>query len=338
MKIKINNKIFFFFNNFSVNQNLDSVASSFSFIAKFNPDNNDHRILFKPLSFPKIEIFKDDDTLLLTGLIVNHDFNSEKSPELVKLSGYSLGGVLEDSNIPYSAYPLESLNRSLKDISQKLLNLFSLNLIIDSTVLKDVNLIYQKSVAKPTETIKTYLSKLAAQRNVVISHNVKGDIVYYRPKVNRPPKMFLNKENTINMAFSIKGQGMHSEISVLRQPSKDNNNLAPVDTIKNPMITVNRPGVKTLSSGTDTDTSKAADSALAKEIQNIILNVKFVRWEELEPGDIVDVQNDEIYLFKRTKFIIKSVILNENEKKQTMNINLVLPESYTGGIVKDIFK
>ena len=150
MKIKINNKQFFFFNKFIIQRNLDSVASSFSFLANFNTENNDHKELFKPLSFQDIEIFDNEDKLLLTGTLVNFNFNSTSKPHLVKVSGYSKAGVLEDSNIPHSAYPLESINRSLEDISTRLLNIFGINLIIDDSVKPDAALIYPKSIASPT--------------------------------------------------------------------------------------------------------------------------------------------------------------------------------------------
>ena len=337
MKIRINNKTFFYFNNFAVQLNLDSVASSFSFIARFNPDNKDHKILFKPLSYPKIEVFKNDDTLLLTGVIVDHVFNSDQNPHLVKLSGYSLGGVLEDSTIPYAAYPLESINRSLKDISRRLLKLFNLSLIIDINVLIDANLIYPKSVASPAESVQSYLSKLTSQRNIVMSHDIKGDIVYFRLNTISTPKIFFNTQNTVKMRFSITGQGLHDEITVIRQPSKENNNLSPVDTIKNPLINAFRPRVKTLSSGTDTDTAKAADNALASELKHLRLTIMIPRWEDLWPGDLVEVQNEEIYIYKRTKFIIKSITLGENEKSNTMSLSVVLPEAYTGKQPKNIF-
>lgn len=337
MKIKINNKTFLFFNNFAVKLNLDSVASTFSFVAKFNTEDKDHKLLFKPLSYPKIQIFKDDDTLLLTGVIIKHDFNSDKNPDLVKVSGYSKGGILEGVNIPYSAYPLESINRSLKDITKKLLNLFDLKLIIDSSVTNVTNLIYAKSVASPTESVKDYLSKLTAQRNIVMSHDTKGNIVYFKLNAISTPKIFFRKDNVIQMGFNIDGQNMHNKISVLRQPSKDNKNLSPVDTVTNPLVNNFRPGIKTLSSGTDTDTKKAADNVLASELQNLQLKINLPRWEELWPGDLIEVQNDDIYLFKRTKFIIKSVVLNESQKSKTMQIFAVLPESYTGETPKLIF-
>lgn len=338
MKIKINNKKYFSFNNFSVQLNLDAVASSFSFVAKFDPDNEDHKVLFKPLSFPKIEVFKDDDTLLLTGLIVTHEFNSTAKPSLVKVSGYSTGGILEDVNIPYSAYPLESINRSLKDISVRLMDLFNVSLVIDSSITNDANLIYKKSVASPSDTVKGYLSKLTAQRNIIMTHDNKGRVVFTRIDTTVMPKIFFNPQNTTKISLSVRGQSMHSEISVIRQPSNKNKNLSPVDTIKNTSVGRFSPAVKTLSSGTDTDTSKAADNVLSTEIMGgIVVIISVPRWENLAPGDIIEVENKEVFLYKRTRFIIKSVTFNENDKSNTMSISAVLPESFTGKQPKDIF-
>lgn len=337
MKIKINNKVFYFFNNFAVNMTLDSVASTFAFVAKFNPENESHKLLFKPLAYPKIEVFTDEDILLLTGTIINYDFNSNDTPELVKLSGYSKGGILEDCNIPVESYPLESNNRSLKDICERLLSPFGLNLVIDSSVTNEANLIYEKSVAEPTETVKNYISKLASQRNILVSHNNKGDIVFSKLSSNKTPLISLNVENTTNMTLSVKGQNLHSQISVIRQPSTKNKNLSPVDTISNKTVSLYRPKVKTLSSGTDTDTSRAADNELSAELKNIDFKVTIPRYEKLFPGDLVEVQNKEIYLYKRTKFIIKSVAINENEKKTSMTLDLALPASFTSDKPQNIF-
>jgi prophage tail gpP-like protein len=338
MKVKINNKNYFFFNNFRVSLKLDSVGSVFSFLANFNPDNNEHKELFKPLSFNKIEIYKDDNELLLTGYIIDLDFTSEASPKLVKVSGYSLGGVLEDSNIPYTSYPLESIKRSLADISRKIFADFGLNVVIDSSVAREMDLIYDKSTAEPTESIKSYISKLASQRNIVLSHNAKGDIVFFRPSFNLAPKYLFNALNTTAMSLNVKGQNMRSKIWVLRQPSPSNDNLTPVDEVVNNMVTLFRPGVKTLSSGIDTDTAKAVKNILAAQLKNIVIQLQIPKWLPLKPGDLIEVQNKEIYLYNKTKLVISELDFDEDEKSTTMSITALLPESYTGEQPKNIFE
>ena len=136
MKIKINDKYYVFFNDFALSSSLDSVASSFSFTARFDPKSAENRDLFRPLSFHQVEFFNNANQLFFTGTIVSHKFDSKMDSDLVQLSGYSLPGILEDCTVPYSAYPLESSSSSLKEITEKILKNFGLTLRVDSSVAK----------------------------------------------------------------------------------------------------------------------------------------------------------------------------------------------------------
>lgn len=337
MKIKINGTYIKFFDEVSISLNLDSVGSVFSFVGRFNPENELHRKVFRPLSFAKVEIFSNEDQLLLTGKIVNHTFNSTARPELWILSGYSLPGILEDVNIPYSLYPLESLNRNLKDITERLIKPFGLNLVIDPSVGKDTGLPFDKSVATPSESIKSYLAKIASQRNIVMSHTAAGDLLYFRPNTKQQPKMRFNETSVKEMNVSVKGQGLHSEISVLRQPSDESSNISPVDTVKNNLIPDFRPSVEVLSSGNDTATKSAADNEMASELQNIEFNLTLNKIYDLSPGDVVEVRNEEVFLFDYTRLIITAAVMSENTKGEAMTLRLTLPEAFTGEQPKQIF-
>ena len=66
MELKVNGKTYDRFNDVSVTLNYDSVASAFSFAAYFNPDNTDHRTLFKPCSYRSEVITR----VGLTGMVV----------------------------------------------------------------------------------------------------------------------------------------------------------------------------------------------------------------------------------------------------------------------------
>nr|WP_299067202.1 hypothetical protein [uncultured Allomuricauda sp.] len=338
MKIKVNGTEFIFFNDIKISLQLDTVASTFSFTARFNPLNLAHKSLFKPLSYPEVEIFNNDGKLLLTGTILNQGQKSDKDPNLVSLSGYSKGGVLEDCTIPLSAYPLESLKRSLKEITEKLLQIFDLKLEVESNVLNEANAVYNKTIAEPTDSIASYISKLAAQRNIVLSHNPKGNIVLFRPDVSAAPKLFITKENANNMGWSVNGQAFHSSIEVIRQPSDDNEGVSLADSASNPLISANRPTVSVLSSGTETETKLAAENKMASELSNLILVVSFEMFINVVPGDIVEVQNDEVYLYNRTRFMVSSVNISENEKGNATDISMVLPETFTGQTPKLIFE
>lgn len=338
MKIKIGGKYFLYFNGFAVSRKLDSVASTFSFISKFNPDDLEARPIFKPFTYPSVEVYTDDDKLLLTGSITTHDFNSKSAPELVQVSGYSKGGILEDCNIPLSSYPLESINGNLRDISTKLLNIYGLTLIVDKSVQKEVGLNYAKSVAEPTETVKDYLAKMAAQRNIVVSHDAKGNILYFRPDTKAVSKYSFTKENCLSMSMGCNGQDLHSTISVIREPSHKNGGVQSSDTVNNPLCKIKRTSTKKMSSGEDTNTTRAVKAALAAELTAMTVTVNIKNWiDDLECGDIVDLQNPDLFLFNKTRFMVREIAQQQNQQEKTMDLTLMLPEAFTGDIPKAIF-
>jgi len=337
MKIKINNNFYDFFDDVVISKSLDKVASTFVFKSRFNPDNKLHQELFKPLSFNKVEIYDDNDKLLFTGFSINNTFTSKSVRELQSISGYSLPGILEDVTIPTDKYPLEKNNLSLNNIIKQLVGIFGIKHVIDPEVSRDINLIYETTVAQPSESIKSYISKLASQRNIIMSHNTKGELYFFRLNINSRARYFFNETNSLSMSLSVNGQGLHSNISVIRQPSFDNNDLTPEDKVSNSLVGKYKPYVKVLSSGTDTDTKKAANNILAGELKNISLTIEFDKYIELDLGDIVEVQNKEVYLYNRSRMVVSLITHSVSNESNKTTIGLVIPESFTGENPKNIF-
>lgn len=337
MKVKINGEFINFYTNITITHQLDAVASVFSFDARFNPDNATHRNIFRPLSYNIVEIFDNDDNLKLTGVAINTSLKSSSSRSLQTISGYSKAGILEDCTIPYSAYPLEMLNLSLKNIATKLLKEFGLGFIIDGSVKNEMNANYEKSVAKPDETVKSFLSKLASQKNIILSHDNKGNLIFFKPNDKERARASFDDRNTTNMTLSVSGQALHSNITVIRQPSKDNPDLSAVDTIRNPLVKIKRTLVKTLSSGSETDTARAANNVLADELKSISVQISLDRYYHVNCGDIVEVQNPEIFLYEKTRLMVSEITVNETALNQSMSLKLVLPETFTGNTPKNIF-
>lgn len=337
MKLKINGIFYENFNDFSLSSSLDSVASSFAFTVRFDSKDEDHKKLFRPLSFHRVEFYNDSNQKFFTGTIISHSFNSKEVPELLSVSGYSLPGILEDVNVPYSSYPLESNSSNLRDICQKLLKPFALEFRIYPSVRKSALTNYKKTVAEPAETIKDYLSKLAAQRDIIISHDIHGRLIFVKPNPNAKPVRFYTVENTTTMSLSVDGQSLHSDLTIIRQPGKENTRLTPQDSISNPMVKQFRPSVRVMSSGEETDTKKGVENYLADELKAIKVNIEVNRWDGMFTGDIVEVQNPEIFLYQRTRFMVESTTINQNSSGRTMSISLVLPETFAGGKPKNIF-
>ncbi len=338
MKIKIDGRFFDFFSNISVNYSLDSVASTFSLSAQFDPQNEEHKKIFLPLAYKNFQLFTDEDELLLTGYLVSSQMGSSNANELQNLSGYSRPGFLEDCTIPYSLYPLERLNVSLDDLAKIILSPFEFGYVADASVRNDMQLEYAKTVAGPSETIKNFLAKLASQRNIVLGHTVEGDLLFFRPDPKAKPKETFNASNTLRMSLNVNGQKVFSDITVIRQPSKNNPSLTPVDTAKNALTLKNRSIVKVLTSGTETATKKAADNARSEQLKNIKLTVEVPRIiTNIKCGDIVEVQNERVYLFNKAKFMVSNMTVNEDNQSQKTTLRLVLPETFTGESPVNIF-
>lgn len=337
MKIKINGSFYENFNDFSLSSSLDSVASSFAFTVNYDHKDPEHRILFRPLSFHRVEFYNDINQRFFVGTIVSHKFNSSKDPELLTVSGYSLPGVLEDCTIPYSSYPLESISSNLNDITSKLLKPFGLEFRIYPEVRQEANKGFKKTVAQPTESVKDYLAKLSSQRNIVMSHDIHGRLIFVKPNPDAKSIRVYTLENCTSMSLDVNGQGLHSDLTIVRQPSVEDSKLTPSDSIKNPMVNAFRPAVQVLSSGEETDTKKGAENFLADELKSIKINIDLNRWDGMFTGDIVEVLNPEIFIHTKQRFMVESTTINQSAQGRTMNIGLVLPETFAGGTPKNIF-
>ena len=350
ISVKIDNKSFDLFESFSMDSNLDSVASSFQISLKYKSEDDS---VFTPLSFKNIKIF-DDQKLILNGTIINHSFQSDAQTNLVVISGYSVAGILEDCTIPYSLYPLESINKSLDEICKKILPYFGVDYIIDSSVSHEMSLVFTKSIANPEDSVKEYLSKLAAQRNIVISHTQDGKLLFFRPKSNVKSKGLYDKENTIGASLDVNGQSMQSKLYVLRQPTmpkppKRKKGDPPRPKVKvrgkfydeienNLVLDKKRTSVKLMSSGTDLDTKQAVDNYLMDQLKNIKLSIAFYNWQDLEIGDLIEYRNDELKLFNPVQLMVTSISKSFDSESNMYEISCNLPEAYAGGNTKNIFK
>ncbi len=362
MKAKVNGKYFLYFNEVIISTTLDTIASTFSFFAFYDATIPGHNELFRPLSYAKIEFFDDNDRLLSTGTIVHWNFKSDSGPSLVQLSGYSLPGVLEDCQIPYRLYPLESNNRTLAQIAARLISPFNFNNIVYDSVKNEANQTIAKTIAKIDESIKDYLCKVANQKNVVLSHDIHGNLIMFRPDIHSAPKLSLNDQNTVSMELDVDGTKIHSDITTIRQPSRgdnpanqfenenDLNNISNPDapkgkvfkiesisTVKNPLVKAYRPYVDRLTKLSFYDTQRAALNMRAAELKNIRVNFELDHWPVVSVGDIIEVYNPELFIVNKVKMVLETTIIQESSKSKTMKGTLVLLETFTGDEPQNIF-
>lgn len=346
MILKINDRIrtrkVDYFNSINVSLRYDSIGSTFSFGYYFNPDNIEHKEMSCVGHYHIVEI-EHLDEVLLTGYILSQQFTDESVKQLANYSGYSLTGVLEDCEIPTSIYPLQSDGLTLLEIARKICNPFGIKIVVDPSVLDDMNKVYNTSTAKSDNNIKSYLTTLAKQRDIILSHTNKGKLLFTKANTNSLPIALIDGNTPgVTMSLQFNGQGMHSHITMVKEADIDNDNAGEY-TVRNPYVPfVFRPRVIKQSSGDDIDTVKAAQNALAAELKNLVVNINVDRWDIngkiIRPNQIISVLNPEIYLYKRVDLFIESVDYFGDNERQTATLKCVLPEVYNGKTPKYLFE
>jgi len=345
MNLKLNHRLgvtdIKYFNAFTLDLKFDSVASTFGFKCYLDPYNREHAESACVSHFHEA-IVEHNGKTLVTGYILSNNFVRQSKKQLVQFGGYSKPGVFEDCHIPTDLYPLETSGLSLAQIAKKLAAPFKIKVVVDPDVSSIVNKVIQKTTPKETQTIKDYLTELATQKDIIITHNEKGDLLFTKAKTNLSP-LFEVSDGIIgtDIELSFDGQAMHSHITVVKQADSGGGNSGEY-TIENPYCPiVYRPKTVTQTSGDDISVKETAKNELIAELKNIRLTITTDRWEVngaiILPNNLVTVYSPENFIYKKTDWFIESIKYEGDEKQTIATLNCVLPEVYNGKEIKNIF-
>lgn len=347
MNLKINHRLgvvdIKYFNNFSVTLKHDSIASTFAFRMYFDPKNKDHAEALCVSHFHEA-IIEHNKEKLITGYILTNNFKHNKEKQLVEIAGYSKPGVFEDCQIPPDLYPLEKSGLSIRTIAQQFIDHFHLKIkiIVDPEVADVVNAAIEKTTANESQSIKDYLTELAIQRHIIMTHDEDGNLVFTREKIKRTPiAHFEMGEPVTELGLNFNGQPIHSHIYVVKQADDEGGNAGQA-VIRNPYCPiVKRYKVVTQSSGTDVSTEEYARQLLAEELKNIKFTILIDRWDInqkiIRPRNVISIKSPEIYLYNKTNLFVEEVEYTGDQEKMTARLTCVPEEVYNNEIVKNIF-
>ncbi len=335
LKIKIKGQNFEFFNEFNLNLKYNSIASTFSIAGVFDELNINQKNLFKPLQFNNVDVYYDNEKLI-TGTILTNSSSIENKETVYSLAGYSKTGILEDCQIPLSEFPLQFDNLTLKEIIEKLIRPFKLKLIVDNSIRDLANKIYEKTTAEVNQTIKVYLTDLASQRGLILSHDNNGNLLLTKPQINKQ-SISTYDENVpaTKISLVVNGQRLHSVITVLRQASFDVD-VPGEEFVNNTLITQFRPTTIEQTSGQNDQILNFAKNIRGSELRNIKLTIETDRWKWYDgkrlhlitPNNIIDVISPSNYIPKRKSFFVEEVNIKGTSEGEKAIIKCVIPESF----------
>jgi prophage tail gpP-like protein len=346
MNLKINHRLGVvnvkLFSSFKLDMRFDTVASTFAVNFFFDPENREYAELACVSHYHEC-IFEHEGERLLTGYILSQDMKDSAVPELSQLGGYSKAGFIEDCNIPTKLYPLQTDGLTIREIAAKIFAEFKINFYVDDAVAEIMDTKIEVTTADVTQTIKSYLTELCRQRNIVISHTVYGDILFTRARADMQPIFHVQQgiiATDIKMSFN--GQALHSHITVLMDAESEDGSNGGEYTIVNPYVPhVYRPKVITISSGDDITLEQAARNALAAELKNVRVTINVDRWKvngkTIVPNRVITVISPKCYIYEKTAFFIEGVSLSGDPEKQTGVLTCVVKEAYNDDTPVNLF-
>lgn len=362
--VKINdrfkNRVIRFFNQIRITSRFDSIGSTFQIDYYFDPNNPEHKEFSCVGHFHLITIedsFESKMDRMLTGYITTQVFRDEPDKTLAAISGYSLPGILNDCQAPPESFKvvkgetlLDQLNDSIakkfsgvslqvdgltiEEIVNRLVTPFKIKYVIESTASSIMKEVISDAKLSPSQSIVSHLTEICSQKGIIIGNDFDGRLVFSKPQKTRAITHFKRgDEGVLSWQTSFSGQGMHSHIWAMAQQDDEVSNAAESDAIENPLVPiVFRPHVVIQTSGSDTDSNRVALNALREELKNLQITLNINSWriagKIVKPGQVISITNPNIYIYKKTDFVIDTVEYTANETEQVATLTCVPPEVY----------
>jgi len=341
LRLRSQGRILEKFSNVDITLALDTVASVFSVEGYLDLNDPKSVALFKPFSYSDVIVeMVDDETgaieRLITGIALNPGLSVQKEITLTKLSGYSKTGVFEDVSIPPELYPLQTDGIGLGEIAKKICDYFKIELDIFPNAREDAAKPLTKAKAKIGEKVKPYLSNIAQARNITVAHDNFGRLLLYKVLAQIPPKVKINEnDQSIKISTSPNGQGVHSDITVIKQASTGDANAGQA-TVTSPFVPkgIKRPLVVPMSHGENIDVKKYAENIACREAKAFPITIKKQGWtiegETLRSGFYIELTAPSIFI-EATKLVIQTINFKQDPQNgKSMTLVCVLPCVYTG--------
>jgi prophage tail gpP-like protein/phage tail protein X len=333
VEIYIDGSRFEFWESLTITRSLDSI-DSFSFSAPFEFDSPGFRNLFVPFTYKPILIYVGSD-LILKGIVISIRPNLDSRSSTIEVTGYSLPGILNDCNMPYQPNKFEFLNVNLLDIAKALSKPFGLS--VNASV--NVGAVFPTVKIKPTQKIYNFLSDLAKKRNLILSNNLEGELI------------FLQSGETGNPVANLEvGKGVVTAISADFNEQEYYSHLTGITfvdtdipggqyTEKNPFL-LNRIRPITFTAK-DTDTANIKTTVNAKTgrmfANMLTYSISVASWIDTnrklwEPNTTISLLAPQVFVYNKYDFIVRSVEFTKDANSETAIIELIPPGGFSGKI------
>lgn len=159
---------------------------AFCFSSVWDPSRAECREAFGAFAYAPCAVRMGGE-LVFSGTLLPANPSVSENSRTISIQGYPKCGVLGDSCLPPTAFPAEFRGLSLSQVAGKCAEPFGVGVVLDG----DEGEPFGAEVAiAPTETVLSFVEKLARQRGLVVSNTPSGDLLLCSPKVESPSASF----------------------------------------------------------------------------------------------------------------------------------------------------
>jgi prophage tail gpP-like protein len=335
VSIVISGEKFTGFTAYNLNLSYDSF-DTFSFSAPYDPSIKELRDVITPFAFNSCEVYYND-ALVFKGTLLTPDPELSDTSSEITLQGYPICGVVNDCMVPPTKYPLQCYGITMKGIADAACEPYSIPVIFDGEVGPE----FTEVSIEPTDKILDFLSRLAKQRNLLITNNEKGQLVFFNPNPGKTAVFFVEgRSPLISIKPKFKAQDFYSHITGFGKTDAEYPSMS--YTFENKYL-INK-GIIRHHSLTIEDSETISDLENSVKAHAGRMFADCVSFELLCENHVNE--NNEVFykgmsvcifapsamIAKETTFIARDVKLSRTVEGKTATLNLVLPGSYTGEI------
>lgn len=337
ISVIVNGVVFRHWTRISVVRSVDTLDTA-GFAAPFSVDTPGFKETFRPLSYKPFGI-DIGGRRLFTGTLVGVNPEMSADQKMVRASGYSVPGVLQDCTAPAEAYPLEFGGWNLREIAEELLRPFGIPVVFDSAL--DPNVVFDFGVGlKPGKKILPFLIKLAKEKNLLVSNTPEGELLFRQADVGAGVRAYLRQGEfpLLEVTPAFDPQEYYSSITGIEQVFYGFG--GGVYTKSNPRLAgVVRPFVfEPDDSVSSAEISTTVEAKMGRMLANAApYTIKVATWRTpdgalWEPGDAISVYAPDAMIYEPYKFVIRQVTLDRSVQGEYAILNLVPPGSLAGKV------
>ena len=329
--IRIDGKRFRFWTDVTVSRRIDSF-DVVSFEAPFEAALDDFRETFKPFSYKTMDITVGGDLLFTGTMFITPALRTTE--KTVRVSGYSLPGVLNDCPLPATT-PFEYNGVALGEIAGAVAAPFGIGVQFDD----DQGEVFESVAIRVGENVLSFLADLAKQRGLIMSSTPRGKLLFYKSiTVGVPVAQMTQGESPLtSVAPRFSHQSYYSEVTGVEHVQTGLNGAK--HTVRNPHARgFVRPFSYTVPDTVSGGLKAAVEGKAARMIGAAIgYSLVVATWRTpagdlWSPNTLLQLTAPDVMVYEPYDFLIKSVEFVKDRAAERAILTLTLPGAFSGSL------